>query len=171
MKSWDVRNYRHFCVGPKKHIWVTTKLLFIWRANNNVSSHLHINQYQWYTVFQDHLDLQKLTDSQRDNSRWFQIEGTKGLTLQEESRKLPPKNDAKEICEHNIWNNNPWLQNLNICFKHSSLLVYEAVTIISKLATIRRRMMPQRSESMKSKTTHRLHRPWRRTPPTLSETN
>jgi len=53
-------------------------------------------------VFHDYLHVQKLTDSQRDNSRWFQIECTKVLTLQEESRKLPPKNDAKEICEHKI---------------------------------------------------------------------
>lgn len=102
-------------------------------------------------VFHDYLHVQKLTDSQRDNSRWFQIECTKVLTLQEESRKLPPKNDAKEICEHKIWNNNPWPQNLNICFKHSSLPVYEAVTIISKLPTLRRRSMSQRSESMHRK--------------------
>lgn len=114
-------------------------------------------------VFHDYLDLQELTDSQRDNCRLFQIEYTKGLTMQEESRKLPPKNDAKEICEHNIWNNNPWLQNLNIWFKHSSLPVYDAVTTISKLPTFRRRLMSQRSETMQSKTTHRLHRPWRRT--------
>jgi len=114
-------------------------------------------------VFHDYLHIQELTDSQRDNNRWFQIECTKGLKLQEESRKLPPKNGAKEICEHKIWNNNPWLQKLNICFKLSSLPVYEAVTIISKLPTPRRRSMSQRCESMQSKNTHRLHRPWRRT--------
>ena len=43
-------------------------------------------------VFHAYLDLQGLTESQRDKSRWFQIECAKG---QEESRKLPPKNDAK----------------------------------------------------------------------------
>jgi len=53
-------------------------------------------------LFHDYLNLQELTDSPRDNSRWFQIEWTKRLTLQEEPRKLPPKNDAKEICEHKI---------------------------------------------------------------------
>jgi len=42
-------------------------------------------------VLHNYLDLQELTDSQRDNTRWFQIECTKGLMLQKESRKLPSK--------------------------------------------------------------------------------
>lgn len=46
-------------------------------------------------VFHDYLDFQELTDSQRDNSHWFQKECAEGLRLQEESTTLPPKNDAK----------------------------------------------------------------------------